>query len=74
LRSPAFTLESVDDYAAARESPAAIHQSGAFLVIEDVQLHQLLRTRDIVVVQPRSARVVMALINRERRNRFAQTT
>jgi hypothetical protein len=75
----AFTLESVEDYATAREhkwhKPGHIanHEPGGVLVIEDAQPHQLQPTRDIAVVSLGDARVVMGVINREGRNRFAET-
>lgn len=75
----AFTLESVEDYADAREHkwhrPGYVktYEPGGMLLIEDAQPRVMQPTRDIVVVSLGSARVVMGVIEREVRNRFAET-
>jgi len=75
----AFTLESVEDYAEAREHkwhrPGHVHtyEPGGLLLIEDAQPRALQPTRDVVVVSLGGARVVMGVIDREGRHRFAET-
>lgn len=74
-----FTLETVEDYAEAREQlwhrpgHIATHDPGGLLVIEDAQPLARQPTRDIVVVSLGDARVVMGVIDRGSRNRFAET-
>jgi hypothetical protein len=73
-----FTLETVEDYAAAREhvwhrpGHVATHDAGGLLVVEDAQPRATQPTRDIVVVSLGDARVVMGVIDRHGRNRFAE--
>jgi hypothetical protein len=73
-----FTLETVEDYAEAREhvwhrpGHVAAHDAGGLLVVEDAQPHATQPTRDIVVVSLGDARVVMGVIDRHGRNRFAE--
>lgn len=75
----AFTLESVEDYAEAREQKwhrpghVKIYEPGGMLLIEDAQPRATQPTRDIVVVSLGSARVVMGVLEREGRIRFAET-
>ena len=75
----AFTLEAVEDYVEAREHKwhrpgnVAIYETGGLLKIEDAQPQVLQPTRDIVVVSLGQARVVMGVINRSGRLRFAET-
>lgn len=74
-----FTLETVEDYAEAREhvwhrpGRVAAHDAGGLLVIEDAQPRAKQPTRDIVVVSLGDARVVMGVIDRRNRNRYAET-
>lgn len=74
-----FTLETVEDYAEAREHTwhrpghVAAHDSGGLLVIEDAQPQPKQPTRDIVVVSLSDARVVMGVTDRLTRNRYAET-
>jgi hypothetical protein len=74
-----FTLETVEDYAEAREhvwhrpGHVATHDVGGLLVIEDAQPRATQPTRDIVVVSLGDARVVMGVIDRRSRNRYAET-
>jgi hypothetical protein len=75
----AFTLEPVDDFVAARETlwhrpgTVATFETGGLLIVEDAQPRALQPTRDIVVVSLGDARVVMGVIDRRGRNRFAET-
>jgi hypothetical protein len=75
----AFTLEPVADFVLARETlwhrPGTLKalEIAGLLVIEDAQPSALQPTRDIVVVSLGDARVVMGVINRQGRNRFAET-
>lgn len=74
-----FTLETVEDYAEAREHKwhrpghVKIYEPGGLLLLEDAQPRALQPTRDVVVVSLGSARVVMGVIEREGRQRFAET-
>ncbi len=74
-----FTTESVADYIKARENSwhrpgdiARIEMPG-LLIVENAQPTLRQPTPDIVVVSLGDARVVMGVINREGRMRFAQT-
>ncbi|QUS42344.1 hypothetical protein RPMA_09700 [Tardiphaga alba] len=75
----AFTLETVDDFIEARDQrwhrPGHIarRDHSGLLVIEDAQPQALQPTRDIVVVSLGDARVVMGVLDRAGRNRFAHT-
>lgn len=74
-----FTLEPVAEFVTARETvwhrPGTIRtlEIAGLLIVEDAQPHPLQPTRDIVVVSLGDARVVMGVINRQGRNRFAET-
>ncbi|MET0219814.1 MAG: hypothetical protein ABW213_04070 [Tardiphaga sp.] len=75
----AFTLEPVADFVTARETlwhrPGNIRtlEIAGLLIVEDAQPRALQPTRDIVVVSLGDARVVMGVINRQGRNRYAET-
>lgn len=75
----AFTLEEVADFVAARDTvwhrPGTVKtlEMAGLLVVEDAQPQALQPTRDIVVVSLGDARVVMGVIDREGRSRFAET-
>ncbi len=48
-------------------------EEAGLLIVEDAQPHRLQPTRDIIVVSLGDARVVMGVINREDKTRFAKT-
>ncbi len=74
-----FTTESVVDFMEARDK--LWHRPGTvvrlelpgLLIVEDAQPHQLQPTRDVIIVSLGDAQVVMGVINREGRLRFAKT-
>jgi hypothetical protein len=74
-----FTLEPVAEFATARETlwhrPGNIRtlEIAGLLIVEDAQPRPTQPTRDVVVVSLGDARVVMGVINRQGRNRFAET-
>lgn len=74
-----FTIESVTDFMEARDTvwhrpgTVARFEHPGLLIVEDAQPHQLQPTRDIIVVSLGDAQVVMGVINREGRHRFADT-
>ncbi len=73
-----FTTESVHDFMEARDRvwyrPGTVVrlELPGLLIVEDAQPHQLQPTRDIIVVSLGDAQVVMGVINREGRRRFAE--
>lgn len=75
----AFTLETVEAYAEAREHEwhrpgrIAVYDYGGLLIIEDAQPHPRQPTRDVVVVSLGDARVVMGVTQRDGRRRYAET-
>lgn len=79
LEQLVFTTETVADFVNARDDvwhrPGTIVrlEIAGLLIVEDAQPHPLQPTRDILVVSLGRARVVMGVINRHGRSRFAET-